>query len=421
MQFREKKPYKFQNEDPMPPRTVGLRDRIAHFTWPWFAATMSTGALAVVLGNQPNEFRGLQTIGTIVYIIDIVLFLLFTGLMTTRFILVPRKLTASLHHPVEGLFHGTFWVSLALILNGAYVYGNSHTGPWLTKALEICFWLYCAASFSVSIAQYSMFFRLERLTVTDAVPAWIFPIYPLLVVGTLGGTILPGQPESASWKIFIGSILFQGLAWLISFLMYGIYMQRLMTSSLPSANVRPGMYVSVGPAGYTAAGLFSLATQAPHLIPPNYFTDTVVPDGEIVRLIGIMSGLFIVLFAYWFFFITTVAILAGIRRMSFSLNWWAFIFPNAGLTLATIQAGSVLKSEAMNGVASALTIILVIMWLITAAFCIRALYLGDVMWPGKDEDKSMERLAWGWRGNKDNPHAHRLTSQTHLSGSQRND
>jgi C4-dicarboxylate transporter/malic acid transport protein len=388
---------------------------------PWFSATMSTGALAVVLGKTPNKFPGLTTIGEIVFIFDLILFVVFTGLMTTRFVLVPRKMTASLHHPVEGLFHGTFWVSVALILNCAHVYGHAKTGDWLTKALEICFWIYCACAFSVSIAQYSMFFRLERLQVTSAVPAWIFPIYPLLVVGTLAGTILPSQPDSASWKIFIGGVLFQGVAWLVSFLMYGIYMQRLMTSNLPSATVRPGMYVSVGPAGmllqkhcnlsyswfagYTAASMFSLAKQAPRLIPPNYFTDTAVPDGEIVRLIGIMAGLFVVLFAYWFFFITTIAIFAGIRKMKFSLNWWAFIFPNAGLTLATIQAASALKSEAMKGVASALTVLLVVMWFIVSGFNIRALWLGDVMWPGKDEDKSMERLAWGWRGNRKNDHA----------------
>jgi tellurite resistance protein TehA-like permease len=210
---------------------------------------MSTGALAVVIGQTPNRFTGLETIGKILFILDIFLFLLLTGLMITRFILVPRKLTASLHHPVEGLFHGTYWVSVALILNCAYVYGHTEVGSWLTKAHEICFWIYCAIAFTVSIAQYSMFFRLERLNVTDAVPAWIFPIYPLLVVGPLAGTILPSQPMSASWKIFIGGILFKGLAWLISFLMYGIYMQRLMTSELPSPTVRPGMYVSVGPAG----------------------------------------------------------------------------------------------------------------------------------------------------------------------------
>lgn len=216
---------------------------------PWFAATMSTGSLAVVLGNTPNKFTGLQTIGKVVFMFDLVLFLLFNALMITRFILVPRKFLASLHHPVEGLFHGTYWVSLALILNCAYIYGHANTGPWFMEALEVCFWLYCSAAFIIGVFQYSMFFRLERLNVTDAVPAWIFPIYPLLVVGTLAGTILPGQPERPSWNIFIGGVLLQGLAWVVSFLMYALYMQRLMTGSLPSPATRPGMFVSVGPAG----------------------------------------------------------------------------------------------------------------------------------------------------------------------------
>lgn len=129
-----------------------------------------------------------------------------------------------------------------------------------------------------------------------------------------------------------------------------------------------------------------------------------------VKIMGIMAGLFIVLFAYWFFFITTVTIISGLitKKMSFSLNWWAFIFPNAGLTLATIQAGSALKSSAIDGVASGLTVMLVVLWFMTAAFCVRAVWQGDVMWPGKDEDKSMERLAWGWRGNRTNPNAKHL-------------
>jgi tellurite resistance protein TehA-like permease len=393
---------------------------------PWFSATMSTGALAVVLGNTPNSFTGLQTIGKVVFIFDIVLFCLFNFLMAWRFVLVPRKLLASLHHPVEGLFHGTYWVSVALILNCSYVYGNADTGPWFAKALEVCFWMYCGIAFIIGVLQYSMFFRLERLNVVDAVPAWIFPIYPLLVVGTLAGTILPGQPNGPSWRIFIGGVLLQGLAWVVSFLMYAIYMQRLMTGNLPSPATRPGMYVSVGPAGeflpgsksdtegadqilgYTAAGLISLANQAPTFIGADYWTGSPTSDGDVVRIVGIMAGLFVILFAYWFFFITTVAVLAGIRKMKFSLNWWAFIFPNAGLTLATIQAGKVLNSKAINGIASALTILLVIMWLVTAVFCIRALYRGEIMWPGTDEDKTMERIAWGWKSNRKNPEARKI-------------
>ncbi|RMZ72456.1 malic acid transporter [Pyrenophora seminiperda CCB06] len=405
MRFRDRTRAKYENADEKPPEEVGLRDRLVHFTWPWFACTMSTGSIAVVLGNTPNKFTGLKTIGKVVFILDLVLFTIFTICMLVRFILVPRKIIASLRHSVEGLFFGTYWVSVALILNCTYIYGDPSTGPWLTKALEITYWMYCAAAFLVGIVQYSLFFRLERLSVSDAVPAWIFPIYPLLVVGTLAGTILPGQPETAGRNIFVGAVLFQGLAWAVSFLLYSHYMQRLMTSELPSPTTRPGMYVSVGPAGYTAAGLLSLANQAPSIVPANYFTSISIPDGEIVRIIGIMSGLFIILFAYWFFMITTIAVLLGSRSMSFSLNWWAFIFPNAGLTLATIQAGKVLQSQGINGVASALTILLIIMWLLTAAFCIRAVVLGEILWPGKDEDKTMKKLAWGWQGNKGNPEA----------------
>lgn len=152
----------------------------------------------------------------------------------------------------------------------------------------------------------------------------------------------------------------------------------------------------------------SLANQAPKIIPHNYWSDSPVADGDIVRILGILAGLFILLFAYWFFCVTTIAVLFGIRKMHFSLNWWAFIFPNVGLTLATIQAGKSLKSEAINGVASALTILIVIMWFFVAACGVRAVYMGEVMWPGKDEDKSMERLAWGWRGNRNNPDARKI-------------
>ena len=81
--------------------------------------------------------------------------------------------------------------------------------------------------------------------------------------------------------------------------------------------------------------------------------------------------------------------------MTFTLNWWAFVFPNAGLTLALIQLGKAYSSPGINGVCSALTILLVIFWLITAVAHIRAVIKGTIMWPGKDEDKDMKGIRWG--------------------------
>lgn len=80
---------------------------------------------------------------------------------------------------------------------------------------------------------------------------------------------------------------------------------------------------------------------------------------------------------------------------SFTLNWWAFIFPNAGLTLATIQIANAVDSPGIKGVTSGMTIILVILWLIVAVGHIRAVWRQDILWPGKDEDKDIEGITWG--------------------------
>ncbi|CAJ2504858.1 Uu.00g122520.m01.CDS01 [Anthostomella pinea] len=353
---------------------------------------MSTGAIAVVLAQTPNRFDGLQTIGKIFFILDLILFALFNAMMATRFILVPAKLTASLHHPVEGLFFGAYWVSVSLILNCMQAYGVPHTGPWLVKAIEVLYWMYVGTVLLVAVFQYYTFFQEERLAVENALPAWIFPIYPLLVIGPMAGTFIPSQPQSAAYPMWVSAVMLQGLAWTVALMMYTIYTLRLMSSVLPPPPTRPGMYVSVGPAGYTAAGLISLGTRAPNILPPHVFNmSSSLPDGDIVKVMGIMSGTFIILFALWFFFISTVAVISGSKRMTFTLNWWAFVFPNAGLTLAAIQVGKAFNNSAgINGICSALTIMLVIMWLFTAVFHIKALWEGKLLWPGKDEDKDMK-------------------------------
>lgn len=216
---------------------------------------MSTGAIAVVLAQTPNKFDGIMVIGKIFYILDLVLFALFTCLIALRFFLVPAKLPASLHHPVEGLFFGAYWVSVSLILNCMQSYGVPSCGPWLVSAIRVLFWMYCAVVLLVAIFQYFVLFQNERLNVAEAMPAWIFPIYPLLVVGPMAGNFIPSQPEGAAYPMWVGAVMLQGVAWTVALMMYSIYTQRLMSSALPAPPTRPGMYVSVGPAGESTGAL----------------------------------------------------------------------------------------------------------------------------------------------------------------------
>lgn len=370
------------------PEQVDWKRRVSHFTWSWFACTMSTGAVAVVIGNTPNTFTGLRTIGKVFYILDIVLFLAFCVLMSLRFYLRPVVFTASLHTPPEALFFGAFWVSIALILNGAAIYGVPSSGPWLVTALKICYWLYAGLVLLVAIFQYSTIFVAEKLGSDSASPAWILPIYPFLVLGPLAGTLAKSQPTEAAIPILLGGILFQGLGWMVSIFMYTIYVLRLMSHELPPPPARPGMFIGVGPAGYTSAAFVSLGVQAQKILPDDFMgTSPTAATGDVLKILGVTAGIFLWLLAFWFFALTVWAILLGVREMSFTMTWWAFIFPNGGLTLSAIQIGNALDSDRIRWVTSAMTILLVVLWLFVAVMCIRALWQRKVMWPGMDDDK----------------------------------
>jgi len=210
---------------------------------------MSTGAIATLLSQQPYTFVGLSTIGKIFFVLDLVLFLAFTALIAVRFLLKPAAFTQSLHHPHESFFFGTFWVSIALILYCTQQYGVPACGPWLIKALEVSFWTYSGFALLVVVFQYHVLFDMENLPVTDAMPAWILPAYPFLVLGPLAAVLEYNQPPGPALNILIGGIVFQGLGWTIAFFMYTLYFTRLINSALPEESKRPGMYVAVGPAG----------------------------------------------------------------------------------------------------------------------------------------------------------------------------
>lgn len=296
--------------------------------------------------------------------------------------------TKSLHHPLESFYFGAFWVSISMILYCTAIYGVPSCGPWLNKALEVCFWLYGACAILVSVFQYHVIFDTEKLPVFEAMPVWVLPAYPTITLGPLASQLLFTQPQSAGIPILLGGILFQGFGWMIALIMYTIYFTRLINSNVPEEPKRPGMFMAVGPAAYTASTLITLGTQAVKVLPPDFmgFPGDVIPVGYIWKAIGLPAGLFLWLVAFWFSALSTVSVLFGIRNMQFNLSWWAFIFPNVGLTVAAINIGKTVGSDAIGWVCSVFTIFLVIAWLLTAAWNIKAVYYHEILFPGEDED-----------------------------------
>lgn len=130
--------------------------------------------------------------------------------------------------------------------------------------------------------------------------------------------------------------------------------------------------------------------EAPKTLPADFLGLPTGFVGNIWKAVGVPAGIFLWLLAFWFFALATVSVLATCRKMYFSLNWWAFIFPNAGLTIALIKIGETLNSNGIKGVCSAMTILLVIAWFAVLFMNIRAVWRGMILWPGMDEDAEDE-------------------------------
>jgi tellurite resistance protein TehA-like permease len=66
-------------------KKTSICDRLSQVTWGWYSISMATGGIAVLLYNTPHQFTGLETIGKIIYIFNLVLFLAISLCLIIRF------------------------------------------------------------------------------------------------------------------------------------------------------------------------------------------------------------------------------------------------------------------------------------------------------------------------------------------------
>lgn len=78
---------------------------------------MSTGVVSIMLHQLPYNGHWLQVISVIFFVLNLVLFLLFSLISSLRYSFYPQIFPAVLRHPHQSLFLGTFPVGLATLIN----------------------------------------------------------------------------------------------------------------------------------------------------------------------------------------------------------------------------------------------------------------------------------------------------------------
>ncbi|KAK3385909.1 voltage-dependent anion channel-domain-containing protein [Podospora didyma] len=376
------------------------RDRLLHFTFAWYTVTMSTSGIALVLAITPHRFRGLNIIGLIIFIVDLLSFVFISTAIALRFVLYQDTIRRAFTRPSEGLFVPTLFLSIAAILSNIQEYAaiflpNDPAG--LVGFLRVAFWTYLGVTFCLSVFQYHLLFTVKeerRLTVNAMTPAWILPIFPVMLAGTVAASSARTQPADDALAMICAGLAAQGLGILVSVFFYATYLSRLMAFGLPAQ--RPGMFIAVGPPSFTCAALVAMASEIPRIfeqLDPQTKVSTLAGGvGDIdtlaggIRLLALSAAVFLWGLSFWFFASASAAVVAGMPDRRFHLSWWSFVFPNVGFTIASMRIGQAFGSEGILWLSSVMTVLLFLAWLFIAYRCIRAVVKREIVWPGHDED-----------------------------------
>lgn len=104
--------------------------------------------------SVPFRFAGLEAIGIIFFLLNLVLFLINVAMISLRFYCHPETFVASFMHPTERLFVPAAVVSFGTILINISQYGPSHSGLWLNSAVAVLFWVDCIFAILSSMIIY---------------------------------------------------------------------------------------------------------------------------------------------------------------------------------------------------------------------------------------------------------------------------
>lgn len=341
------------------------REVIRQFTPNWFAATMGTGILALVLPQIPGAGPMLAPVGAMLWLFNIALFALFSGLYAARWIFFGHEARRIFGHNSVSMFVGTIPMGLATIVNGCVAFGLPRFGAGVLPVAEALWWLDVAMALLCGVViPYFMFTRHEhRLDQMTAV--WLLPVVAAEVAGASGGLLAPHLDEPGRQ---LGMLLTSYVLWAysvpVAFGILTILLLRMALHKLPHASMAASSWLALGPIGTGALGMLVLGGDAR----PILAAEGLGALGAVAEGAGMLAGLLLWGFGLWW--LVLAALITGRYWRDgapFNLGWWGYTFPIGVYAAATFRLGNMLHIAFFGAAGALLTILLAAMWVYVAA------------------------------------------------------
>ena len=340
------------------------REMIRQFTPNWFAATMGTGILALALAALPGAGSLLHGIGETLWMFNIGLFTLFTGLYAARWIMFGHEARRILGHNIVSMFIGTIPMGLATIINGIIAFGLPRYGTGAIPVAEALWWVDVAMAVGCGVViPYLMFTRQEH-SLDQMTAVWLLPVVAAEVAGASGGLLAPHLAgASAQFTVLITSYVLWAYSVPVAFGILSILILRMALHKLPHEGMAASSWLALGPIGTGALGMLVIGADAPAIFAAQGMAEV----GTVAHGIGIVAGTTLWGFGLWWLLMATLITIRYFRAgIPFNLGWWGYTFPLGVYAVATLKLGQVLHLGFFDIFGSVLVVALLAMWSVVA-------------------------------------------------------
>ena len=194
-----------------------FRALVQDFSPVWFTWCMNTGILSTLMHTLPYQFKGLSIISTILYVVDLTLFVLFSIIFVLRFIIHGRSAWAEISSDVNELcFTATLpisWMTLTT-LTSLIVSNAQWGGHAFTLVAYVMWWIGAAWTMILAIAIYAILTKESLTTAKTLSLSIILPAVATATVAAEGGLICIYSRE-VSARLAVPVII-------VSFLLLGV-------------------------------------------------------------------------------------------------------------------------------------------------------------------------------------------------------
>ncbi len=310
-------------------------DFIKNFNPVWFATVLGFGgiALASVLITQIFDAAWLKPLAVILVYFNFFLLLYLFALWMIRATFYFEGLITDLKHPVIAGFYSLMPAAVIMISINFSKLGLP-LSLWQYQTIAVVFWV-IGSVFELILLTLTIYYLIinEKMNVNFMNGGWLVPPVAALLttIGGLNIVLFVSSVPIASSLLWINYFFFGAGVFIFMLLAFSIFTKIFFAEKL-DAKVFPSLWIMMVPFSLIALCL-PLFAEATGLFLPD-FKNILAGINVFLNpiLIGIGIWLLMLLLLLSFYYFRQI-------KVPFGAGWWAFIFPTASVSIASLNYG----------------------------------------------------------------------------------